>query len=79
MAVGEGADARLVAFVAPQPGRDPGVLALKRHITRYLPRYMVADEVQLLSRLPRNDNGKIDRPALAARAGRPEKAVHEPA
>jgi clorobiocin biosynthesis protein CloN4 len=79
MAVGEGADARLVAFVAPRPGGDPGVLALKRHIARHLPRYMVADEVQILSRLPRNDNGKIDRPALTARAGRPEKAVHEPA
>jgi clorobiocin biosynthesis protein CloN4 len=79
IAVGEGADTRLVAFVAPQPGRGPGPLALKQHLAEHLPRYMIADEVQILPRLPRNGNGKIDRPALTERAGRRQEPVHEPA
>jgi clorobiocin biosynthesis protein CloN4 len=69
IAVGEGVDTRLVAFVAPQPGREPGSLALRQHVAQHLPRYMVADEVQVLSRLPRNGNGKVDRLALTARTG----------
>ena len=68
VAVGEGVDARLVAFVAPRPGSDPGVLTLRRYLAEHLPRYMVPDEVRFLSPLPRNGNGKIDRPVLAARA-----------
>ncbi|OIJ88234.1 amino acid adenylation domain-containing protein [Streptomyces colonosanans] len=67
--VGEGVDTRLVVFVAPRSGRDPGVLALRQYLTQHLPRYMVADEVRISSPLPRNGNGKIDRLALAARAG----------
>lgn len=77
IAVGEGVDARLVAFVAPQPGREPGSLALRQHVAQHLPRYMVADEVQVLSRLPRNGNGKVDRLELTARAGRRDEAVHQ--
>ncbi|GAA3151579.1 amino acid adenylation domain-containing protein [Streptomyces echinatus] len=68
VAVGEGVDTRLVVFVAPRTGRDLGVLALRQWLTQRLPRYMVADEVRLLSPLPRNGNGKIDRPVLEARA-----------
>ncbi|MBY8840958.1 amino acid adenylation domain-containing protein [Streptomyces sp. SP2-10] len=69
VAVGEGVDTRLVAFVSPESGRDLGVLALRQYLTQRLPRYMVADEVRILSPLPRNGNGKIDRPVLEARAG----------
>ncbi|MGW7820219.1 amino acid adenylation domain-containing protein [Streptomyces puniciscabiei] len=71
VAVGEGVDARLVVFVAPESGRDPGALAMRQHLAQHLPRYMVADEVRFLSPLPRNGNGKIDRQALKARAGGP--------
>jgi clorobiocin biosynthesis protein CloN4 len=78
IAVGEGVDTRLVAFVAPQPGRDPGSLALRQHIAQHLPRHMMADEVQVLPTLPRNGNGKVDRLALAARASRQDDAVHQP-
>jgi amino acid adenylation domain-containing protein len=78
IAVGEGVDTRLVAFVAPQPGRDPGSLALRQHVAQHLPRYMVADEVQILPSLPRNGNGKVDRLALTARAARQDDAVHQP-
>ncbi|MFE2172626.1 amino acid adenylation domain-containing protein [Kitasatospora sp. NPDC058115] len=69
VAVDEGVDTRLVVFVAPQAGREPGVLALRRHLAQHLPRYMVADEVRFLSPLPRNGNGKIDRRALKTHAG----------
>ena len=69
VAVGEGVDTRLVVFVAPRAGSDLGVLALRRHLAEHLPRYMVADEVRIMSPLPRNDNGKIDRLVLKDRAG----------
>ncbi|MGW5352052.1 amino acid adenylation domain-containing protein [Streptomyces sp. NPDC004031] len=72
VAAGEGVDTRLVVFAAPRPGSDLGALALRRHLSQHLPRYMVADEVRILTPLPRNGNGKIDRPALTTRAGRPE-------
>ncbi|MCK9893460.1 amino acid adenylation domain-containing protein [Frankia sp. AgB32] len=78
VAVGEGADTRLVAFVAPRSGRDLGVLAVRRHLVAHLPRYMVADEVRIVSPLPRNGNGKIDRLALKACADGVERTVHEP-
>ncbi|MFG3252533.1 amino acid adenylation domain-containing protein [Streptomyces sp. NPDC048172] len=68
VAVGEGVDTRLVAFVAPRAGREVSVLALRQHLARHLPRSMAADEVRMLSPLPRNGNGKIDRPVLRARA-----------
>jgi amino acid adenylation domain-containing protein len=71
VAVGEGVDTRLVAFVVPRAGCDPGFLALRRHLAEHLPRYMMADEVRIMSPLPRNGNGKIDRLLLRARAGGP--------
>ncbi|MGW0532529.1 amino acid adenylation domain-containing protein [Streptomyces sp. NPDC003032] len=64
--VGDGLDARLVAYVVPWPGREPGVLALKRHCAGRLPRYMVAHDVYVVPGLPRNRNGKTDRSALAS-------------
>jgi clorobiocin biosynthesis protein CloN4 len=69
VAVGEGVDTRLVVFVAPRSGCELGVLAVRRHLTGRLPRYMVPDEVRILSPLPRNGNGKIDRLVLKERAG----------
>ncbi|MGC5011916.1 amino acid adenylation domain-containing protein [Streptosporangium sp. DT93] len=63
---GEGADARLRAFVLPAPGAAPGVLGLKRHSAERLPPYMIADEIRLVSELPRTRNGKIDRAALSS-------------
>ena len=69
VAVGEGVDARLVAFVAPRSGCDVGVLALRRHLAQHLPRYLVPDEVRVMSALPRNENGKVDRLLLTKLAG----------
>lgn len=64
---GAGVDARLVAFVVPRPGREPGVLGLRQHCAKRLPRYMIFDDVRFVPELPRTRNGKLDRGALAAR------------
>jgi amino acid adenylation domain-containing protein len=61
---GESMNARLEAFIVARPGRDPGVLALKAHSARQLPRYMIADRLHLVPELPRTRNGKVDRMAL---------------
>jgi clorobiocin biosynthesis protein CloN4 len=65
--VGEGIEARLIAFVVPKPGCGPGVLSLKRHSAQRLPRHLVADEFRLVEVLPRTRNGKVDRRTLVAR------------
>jgi hypothetical protein len=44
--------------------------ALRRRLAEVLPAYMVPARLEELSVLPVNDNGKVDRTALAARAGR---------
>ena len=50
----------LVAFVAMKPGLKGSIIALKRHCTRFLPPYMVPDEVQFLSDLPTTSTDKVD-------------------
>jgi clorobiocin biosynthesis protein CloN4 len=57
-------DARLVAYVRPRAGAEPGVLALKRHSAERLPPYLICDEFRFVAELPRTSNGKIDRLAL---------------
>lgn len=60
-------DARLIAFVVPAGTEVPSLLEMKRHCAERLPRYMIIDEIQVVSVLPRTRNGKIDRLALSAR------------
>ena len=50
----------LVAFVAMKPGTKGSIIALKRHCTRYLPPYMIPDEIQFLSNLPTTSTDKVD-------------------
>jgi amino acid adenylation domain-containing protein len=52
--------ASLVAFIAMKPGLKGSIIALKRHCTRYLPPYMVPDEIQFLSNLPTTSTDKVD-------------------
>jgi clorobiocin biosynthesis protein CloN4 len=61
---GEGAQARLSAFVVPSADRIPGLLALKRHSASLLPPHMIIDKVFPVAELPRTGNGKIDRSGL---------------
>jgi clorobiocin biosynthesis protein CloN4 len=50
----------------PADGATPGLLALKAHCAARLPRYMIVDDVTVVTDLPRTANGKTDRAALAA-------------
>lgn len=55
---------RLVAYAVPAPGTEPPSAALREHLTRCLPAYLVPDTVVLLDRLPLTLNGKLDTAAL---------------
>ncbi len=50
----------LVAFVAMKSGAKGSTIALKRHCTRFLPPYMVPDEVRFLSDFPTTSTDKVD-------------------
>jgi amino acid adenylation domain-containing protein len=67
---GEGAEARLVAYVVPQEGREVSILDLKRHCAERLPRFMIVHELRRVDELPRTPNGKVDRRALADRCAK---------
>jgi acyl carrier protein len=63
---GAGDDARLVAFIEPAEGGDPGAREIRRALGDRLPGYMVPSLVVGVSSLPMTPNGKVDREALAA-------------
>ncbi|MGE6764048.1 non-ribosomal peptide synthase/polyketide synthase, partial [Corallococcus interemptor] len=64
VAKGEGADKRLVAYVAPKAGATLEAEALKASLRQRLPEYMVPGALVVLEALPLNSNGKVDRKAL---------------
>lgn len=72
LALGEGIDKRIVAFVVPRRGlaaaQDAEGLALVdriRHgLKAFLPDYMVPADIVLLDVIPMTANGKVDRAAL---------------
>ncbi|WP_305788001.1 amino acid adenylation domain-containing protein [Symbioplanes lichenis] len=66
VALGDGLDRRLAAFVHRAPGSALGNIALRRHLARSLPPQMIPDEVHFVDELPRNDRGKLDLAALVA-------------
>lgn len=73
-----GGDRRIALYYTLRtPGRGPGLLALKRHCARYLPRYMLPRTATRLDELPRNANGKTDYRLLSGTAGaaRPARAL----
>jgi amino acid adenylation domain-containing protein len=61
----EGSEDRTIccAYVS-RPGLDFSPLALKRQLTATLPRYMMPQRWMALGQMPRNANGKTDRPFL---------------
>jgi amino acid adenylation domain-containing protein len=63
----EGPDGtRLVAYVVGAVGAGPGVTTLRRALAATLPDPMVPSAFVFLDRLPRTENGKVDRGALPA-------------
>ncbi|GHC47463.1 amino acid adenylation domain-containing protein [Streptomyces cinnamoneus] len=69
----------LVGYVVPREGAAPAPAALRAHLDRSLPGYMVPHAYVTLDRLPLGPSGKLDRGALpapgrAARAGGPGRA-----
>ncbi|MFF6980256.1 non-ribosomal peptide synthetase [Streptomyces sp. NPDC008343] len=62
----------LIGFVASAEGADP--VALRRTLLEKLPPAMVPGELRVLSKLPRNLNGKLDRALLRKLAAEPPAA-----
>jgi len=62
---GEGLHAQLVAYVVPvNLGDEPGTVEIKRHCSQNLPPQMIVDRVRMLTALPLNGNGKVERRRL---------------
>jgi long-chain acyl-CoA synthetase len=53
------------AHVAPRPDHELDVATLRRHCATHLESFMVPQRIVVHERLPRTDNGKIDRLSLA--------------
>ncbi len=65
-------DRRLVAYIVAREGAPPADAALRAHVSRVLPDYMVPAVFVHLDTLPLTPSGKVDRQALPApsRVGR---------
>ncbi len=64
-AAGASGTAELAAYVAPSPtSRTPSVAELRTRLHRDLPPWMVPTHIAILTALPRNDRGKVDRMGL---------------
>jgi len=59
-------DKRLVAYVVPNPIAAPNNGALRSHLMRALPDYMIPSAFVQVEKLPQTLNGKIDRRSLPA-------------
>ncbi|WP_425451532.1 AMP-binding enzyme [Sphaerisporangium album] len=72
----EAGEPRLVAYWVAAGGEPPGPSALRGHLRRTLPEYMLPSLYVPLDRLPLTANGKVDRAALPAPgAARPDLDV----
>jgi len=56
----------LVALVVPKADRPLSVDALKAHLERTLPEYMVPHDIEVRTELPSTSTGKVDRQRLIA-------------
>jgi acyl-CoA ligase (AMP-forming) (exosortase A-associated) len=56
----------IVVVASPRAGQTPDTTALLAALRQSLPNYMIPLEVRWQDELPRNPNGKFDRPTIAA-------------
>jgi len=63
---------KLAAYVVAAPARLPRIAALREHLGRLLPAYMIPASFTVLDALPLTPNGKVDRAALDRLARREE-------
>jgi amino acid adenylation domain-containing protein len=71
-------DKRLVAYVVVELGTASDVAGLRAFLREHLPEYMIPSAYVWLDRLPRNQNGKVDRLALSmpdVESGMAERSV----
>jgi amino acid adenylation domain-containing protein len=73
---GTGENAQLVAYAVPEPGRRPDYAALRDHLAKHLPEYMVPAHLVPLDQVPVTPNGKLDRRALPDPAAGSERPPH---
>lgn len=59
-----GSGRQIVAYALPREGSSPTAVALRAHLQRRLPDYMVPAAVILMTELPLNVSGKVDRHLL---------------
>ncbi|HZF14277.1 MAG TPA: non-ribosomal peptide synthase/polyketide synthase [Thermoanaerobaculia bacterium] len=71
IALGEGPDARLIAFFVPTESGSPGTPELRAALSARLPEFMLPAAFVRLPALPLTPNGKVDRQALARLAPAP--------
>lgn len=62
---------RLLAYLTSAEKQEPGRAALRLHLARRLPEYMIPARFVTLAEMPRTSSGKIDRQALQ-RYGEPQ-------
>ena len=60
----ETGEKRLVAYVVPQGDADPAFDELRRHLSGFVPTYMLPSAIVQLESLPRTANGKLNSSAL---------------
>ncbi|WP_435238367.1 non-ribosomal peptide synthetase/type I polyketide synthase [Streptomyces sp. YPW6] len=71
------ADAALCAYCVPRAGEALDVRALRRHLARSLPSYMIPAHFTELPALPLTANGKVDTAALPAPRPEADGRPHE--
>lgn len=72
-------DQRLVAWFVPVPGKSRLVEALREHLARRLPAYMLPQHFVELESLPLTASGKVDRASLPSPVAAAESAYLPPA
>jgi thioesterase domain-containing protein len=76
---GRGGDRQLAAWFVAQPDAPPDAAALRAHLARTLPGYMIPAELIPVAAIPLSNSGKADRAALLAASPASPAAPYAPA